>query len=162
MGTMTKRATTSDDRSVDTDAASGFSAEERAAMKERSQELKAGARKGSRGKKAEQDAAAVLEKIAEMPDVDRILAERLHELVTTHAPVLAPKLWYGMPAYAKDGKVVCFFQASQKFSTRYSTLGFSDTAQLDTGTFWPTAYALTELTPDTEAQIIELVTRAVS
>jgi uncharacterized protein YdhG (YjbR/CyaY superfamily) len=136
----------------------GFSEAERAAMKERAQELKA-ARRGSR--KAD-DEAAVVAKIAEMPEPDRSLAERIHAIVKASAPQLAPKLWYGMPAYAKDGKVVCFFQASQKFNTRYSTLGFNDSAHLDEGTMWPTAFALTTLTDDDAKRIGELIERAVS
>ncbi|MEU4857877.1 DUF1801 domain-containing protein, partial [Streptomyces antibioticus] len=126
----------------------GFTAEERAAMKEHAHEQKkAAARRGS--SRAEKEAAAeqdVLAKIAEMPEADRILAERIHEIVKTAAPDLTPKLWYGMPAYARDGKVVCHFQSAHKFTSRYATLGFSDQAALDDGTMWPTAYALKELT----------------
>jgi uncharacterized protein YdhG (YjbR/CyaY superfamily) len=121
--------------------------EERAAMKERSQELKATKR---RGKKVDEE-GPVLAKIAEMPEPDRIIAERLHDLIKTSAPALSPKLWYGMPAYAKDGKVVCFFQSAQKFKSRYATFGFNDDANLDEGTMWPTSFALTELTPADEA-----------
>jgi uncharacterized protein YdhG (YjbR/CyaY superfamily) len=130
-----------------------FSPEERAAMKERAAEQKA----ARRGADAEAD---VLAKIAELPAPDRALAKRLHALVKGAAPELAPRLWYGMPAYAKDGKVVCFLQPAGKFKTRYSTLGFSDRAQLDDGTMWPTAYAVTELTAAGEARIVELVKRA--
>jgi uncharacterized protein YdhG (YjbR/CyaY superfamily) len=130
-----------------------FSPEERAAMKERAAEQKA----ARRGADAEAD---VLAKIAELPAADRALARRLHALVKGAAPELAPRLWYGMPAYAKDGKVVCFLQPAGKFKTRYSTLGFSDRAQLDDGTMWPTAYAVTELTAAGEARIVELVKRA--
>ena len=136
----------------------GFTDEEREAMKERASELKAASR---RGKKAD-DEGAVLEKIAEMPEPDRVLAERLHEIIKASAPDLSPKLWYGMPAYAKDGKVLCFFQPAQKFKSRYATLGFDDTANLDEGTMWPTAFALTELTADDEARIGTLVKKAVS
>ena len=138
----------------------GFTDEERGAMKERAQELKASARRGSRANKAAEDEAAVLAKIAEMPDSDRVMAERLHAVIKASAPDLAPKLWYGMPAYAKDGKVVCFFQSAQKFNTRYATLGFSDKANLDEGAMWPTAYALKELTATDEARIGALVKKA--
>lgn len=139
------------------DAEQRFTAEERAAMKERAEELKAG-RRGPRTKA--DDEGAVLAKIAELPEPDRAMAERLHALVKANAPTLAPKLWYGMPGYAKDGKVVCFFQSSQKFKTRYSTLGFNDTAMLDEGTMWPTAFALTSLTAADEAKIGTLLKRA--
>ncbi|MCU7820438.1 iron chaperone [Kitasatospora sp. DSM 101779] len=137
----------------------GFTPEEREAMKEHAQELKAAARRSPRTAKAdaEQD---VLAKIAEMPEADRVLAEQLHRIVRSTAPDLAPKLWYGMPAYARGGKVVCFFQSAQKFKTRYATLGFSDLADLDEGAMWPTSYALTELTADTEARIAELIAKA--
>jgi len=129
----------------------GFTAEERAAMKERAQELKAA------GAESE-----VLAKIAEMPKADRELAERLHAIVKASAPALSPRTWYGMPAYAKDGKVVCFFQSAQKFKTRYATLGFSDQANLDEGAMWPTSFALKELTAAEEARIRALVEQAVS
>jgi len=132
--------------------------EERAAMKERSRELKAATR---RGKKVDEE-DAVLAKIAEMPEPDRIMAERLHDLIKTRAPALSPKLWYGMPAYAKDGKIVCFFQSAQKFKSRYATFGFNDDAKLDEGTMWPTSFALTELTTADEARIGALVKKAVS
>ncbi|MEV7179827.1 DUF1801 domain-containing protein [Kitasatospora sp. NPDC093679] len=137
----------------------GFTPEERQAMKEHAKELKASARRSPRTAKAdaEQD---VLAKIAEMPEADRVLAEQIHRIVHTAAPDLAPKLWYGMPAYARNGKVVCFFQSAQKFKTRYATLGFSDLATLDEGAMWPTAYALTELTPEAEARIAELIAKA--
>lgn len=138
----------------------GFSAEERAAMRERAQELKAAARRRGRAKQ-EEEANAVLAKIAELPEPDRTMATRLHAIITANAPTLAPRLWYGMPAYAKDDKVICFFQSAQKFNTRYATLGFSDTAMLDDGVMWPTAFALTELTPAAEAQVAALVRRAV-
>ena len=140
----------------------GFTEEERAAMKERSQELKTGAkRRGSTGKAAKADGESdVLAKIAELPEPDRGIAERIHAIVRESAPTLEPKTWYGMPAYARDGKVVCFFQGSGKFKTRYSTLGFNDPATLDDGDMWPVAYALTELTAEVEARIAELVSRA--
>ena len=139
----------------------GFSDEERGAMKERAQELKTAARRGPRADKADGD-SAVLAKIAEMPKPDRAMAERLHAVIKASAPTLSPRLWYGMPAYAKDGKVVCFFQSAQKFKTRYATLGFSDEANLDEGAMWPTAFALTELTSADEARIGALVKKAVS
>ncbi|WP_428956401.1 iron chaperone [Streptomyces sp. cg35] len=140
----------------------GFTDEERAAMKQRAQELKTSARRGSRADKAAQDEAAVIAKIAEMAEPDRRTAERLHALVKENAPELAPKLWYGMPAYARNGKVVCFFQCAAKFNARYATLGFSDQAQLDEGTMWPTSYALTGLTAQDEARIVDLLKSAVS
>ncbi len=139
----------------------GFTAEERGAMKERAQELKASARRGSRADEADGE-SAVLAKIAEMTDADRIMAERLHAIIKASVPALAPRTWYGMPAYAKDGKVLCFFQTAQKFKTRYATLGFSDAANLDEGAMWPTSYALTELTAADEARIGELVKQAAS
>lgn len=134
----------------------GFTAEERAAMKERANEVRAAKRRSSKV----DDLTALLEKIAEMADDDRVIAERVHEIVTTAAPDLTPKLWYGMPAYAKDNKVLCFFQDAAKFKARYATLGFNDIAALDDGTMWPTSFALTELTEDTETAIRALVTRA--
>src|ERR687893_1832457 len=133
----------------------GFTAEERAAMKERAKELKAQAQRAD----GERD---VLAKIAEMQGPDRAMAERLHEIVKASAPALSPKTWYGMLAYAKEGKVVCFFQSAQKFNSRYATLGFSDVANLDEGAMWPTSFALKELTAAEEAKIGELVKRAVS
>jgi len=137
----------------------GFTDEERAAMKNRAQELKAEAR-------ADKDKAdgesAVLATIAEMPEPDRAMGERLHAIITASAPALAPKLWYGMPAYAKDGKVVCFFQCAQKFNTRYAMFGFNDTANLDEGALWPVTFALKELTATEEARISALVKKAVS
>jgi uncharacterized protein YdhG (YjbR/CyaY superfamily) len=132
----------------------GFTAEERAAVRERARELKADTAKVE-GEKA------VLAKIAEMPEPDRSMAKRLHQIVTASAPALTPRLWYGMPAYAIDGKVVCFFQAAQKFKTRYSTFGFSDKANLDHGSMWPSAFALKELTAKEEAKIAALVRKAV-
>lgn len=132
-----------------------FTADERAAMKERARELEAEAR-GADGE------SEVLAKIAEMPERDRAMAERLHALVRAHAPTLAPRTWYGMPAYAKAGKVVCFFQGAHKFKARYATLGFSDTARLDDGAMWPTAFALAKLGPAEEAKIVALLARAVA
>jgi uncharacterized protein YdhG (YjbR/CyaY superfamily) len=142
-------------------ASAGFTAEERAAMKERAQELKAAARRGPRAGKADGE-SAVLAKIAEMPEPDRVMAERLHAVVKASAPILSPRTWYGMPAYAKDGKVVCFFQGAHKFKTRYATFGFSDAANLDEGVLWPVAFALKELTATEEARIGALVKQAVS
>ena len=144
---------------VDDTANEGFTAEERAAMRERSRELKAASR--SRAGKADGE-SDVLAKIADMPAADRAMAERLHALITASTPSLSPKTWYGMPAYAKDGKVVCFFQSADKFKSRYATLGFSDEANLDDGAMWPTSFALTELTPADEARIAALVKKAVS
>ncbi len=140
----------------------GFTAEERAAMKDRAQEMKKEVRRSSRAEKAAQAEQDVMAKIAEMPDSDRILAERVHAIVTAAAPVLAPKLWYGMPAYARDGKIVCFFQGAAKFGSRYATLGFSDPAKLDEGTMWPTSFALTEVTAEVQESIEALVRKAVS
>jgi uncharacterized protein YdhG (YjbR/CyaY superfamily) len=137
----------------------GFSAEERAAMKERARELKAEARASRDRDAGERD---VLAKVAEMPQPDRAMAERLHAIITASAPALSPKTWYGMPAYAKDGKVVCFFQSAQKYNSRYSTFGFQDAANLDEGAMWPTSFALTELTATEEARISALVKKAVS
>jgi uncharacterized protein YdhG (YjbR/CyaY superfamily) len=139
----------------------GFTDEERGAMKERARELKAAARRGPRGDRADGE-GDVLAKIAEMSEPDRALAERLHAVIKASAPALSPRLWYGMPAYARDGKVVCFFQGAQKFKTRYATFGFSDEANLDEGAMWPTAFALMELTAAEEARIGELLKRAVS
>ena len=139
----------------------GFTDEERGAMKERAQELK-GARRGSRAAKADGE-SELLAKIAEMAAPDRALAERLHAVIKASAPSLSPRTWYGMPAYAKDGKVLCFFQPAQKFKTRYSTFGFNDVANLDDGTMWPFAFALTdELTAADEARIAALVKKAAS
>jgi uncharacterized protein YdhG (YjbR/CyaY superfamily) len=137
----------------------GFTAEERAAMKERARELKAEARANKDRAAGE---SAVLAKIAEMPEPDRALAKRLHAIVKASAPALSPKTWYGMPAYAKDGKVVCFFQSAEKFKSRYATFGFSDEADLDEGAMWPTSFALKELTATDEARIAALVKKAVS
>jgi hypothetical protein len=142
-------------------ASGGFTDEERAAMRDRVQELKAAARTGSRAEREDEE-SAVLAKIAEMRPPDRAMAERLHAIIKAAAPGLSSRLWYGMPAYAKDGKVVCFFQAAQKFKTRYATLGFSDKARLDEGHMWPNAFALTELTAVDEPRISALVKKAVS
>jgi len=139
----------------------GFTDEERAAMKERAQELKAEARRGPRAGKADGE-SDVLAKIAEMPEPDRAMAKRLHAIIKASAPALSPKTWYGMPAYAKDGKVVCYLQAAQKFKSRYATFGFSDEANLDEGAMWPTSFALKELTAAEEARIGGLVKKAVS
>ncbi len=135
--------------------------DELAAMKEHAEELKAAARRGPGAGKADGE-RDLLAKIAEMPEADRAMAERLHAIVKASAPVLAPKTWYGMPAYARDGKVVCFFQSAAKFKARYATFGFNDTANLDDGTMWPTSFALTELTAADEARIGALVKKAVS
>jgi uncharacterized protein YdhG (YjbR/CyaY superfamily) len=145
--------------STTSSASKGFTDEERAALKERAKELKAPARRGSAASQADGESDA-LAKIAEMGEPDRAMAERIHAIVKATAPDLTPRTWYGQPAYAKDGNVVCFFQPAQKFKTRYATLGFSDKANLDEGDMWPTAYALKELTPDLEARIAELVKAA--
>jgi len=136
----------------------GFTAEEKAAMKDRVEEQKVSARRGG---KADEE-GALLEKIAGMSEADRAMAKRIHAVIKATAPGLSPKLWYGMPAYARDGKIVCFFQPAQKFKTRYATLGFNDAARLDEGTMWPVAYALTKMTADDEARIGALVKKAVS
>jgi uncharacterized protein YdhG (YjbR/CyaY superfamily) len=138
-----------------------FTAEERAAMKEHARELKAAARRGPRAEEADGE-GEVLAKIAGMAEPDRVMAERIHAIVKASAPALSPRLWYGMPAYAKDGNVVCHFQDAQKFKSRYATFGFSDKANLDEGSMWPVAFALTELTAADEARIGELVKKAVS
>jgi len=139
----------------------GFTDEEKAAMQDRVQEMKVGTRRGARADKADEE-GAVLAKIAEMKEADRAMAKRLHAVIKASAPALAPRLWYGMPAYSKNGKVVCFFQSAQKFKTRYATFGFSDAANLDEGTMWPNAYALMKLTAADEARIGALVKKAVS
>jgi uncharacterized protein YdhG (YjbR/CyaY superfamily) len=156
-----KKGTQKSARSAPDKASTGFTDEERAAMRERAQELKAATRRGSRAGNADGE-ADVLAKIAEMPEPDRAMAERLHAIIKASAPVLSPRTWYGMPAYAKDGDVVCFFQSAQKFKARCATLGFSDKANLDDGAMWPTAFALKELTAAEEAKIGMLVKRAVS
>jgi uncharacterized protein YdhG (YjbR/CyaY superfamily) len=144
-------------------ASKGFTDEERAAMKERAQELKAEARRGPRAKKDKADGESdALAKIAAMQEPDRTMAKRLHAIIKASAPALSPKTWYGMPAYAKDGRVVCYFQSAQKFKSRYATFGFSDEANLDEGAMWPTSFALKELTAAEEAMIGALVKKAVS
>ena len=140
----------------------GFTADEKAAMKERARELKEEARRSKQADKAAADERDALDKIAEMQGSDRVMAERIHELVKANAPELAPKTMYGMPAYAKDGKVLCFFQGAQKFGTRYATLGFNDVANLDDGAMWPTTFALTELTDAVEERIVALLKKAVN
>jgi uncharacterized protein YdhG (YjbR/CyaY superfamily) len=154
--TDTKKPTTK--RTDLGDGANAWTEDERAAMKDRAKELKA-AKRGKGGGKANGE-SDLLAKIAEMSGSDRTMAEQVHAIVTTSAPDLEPKTWYGMPAYARDGKVVCFFQSAAKFKARYATFGFNDDARLDDGTMWPTAFALTELTPDAEARIAELVKKA--
>ena len=161
-----KPANKSAPRSAKSTAATGkkstaFTDEERAAMRERAQELKAEARRGPRAEKADGE-SDVLAKIAEMPKPDRAMAERLHAIIKASAPALSPKTWYGMPAYAKDGKVVCFFQSAHKFKARYATFGFSDKANLDEGSMWPTSFALKDLAPADEARIAALVKKAAS
>ena len=148
-----KRSTTVDE------AAGRLSAAEKAAIRERTRELKAQARAQNDRAAGERD---VLAKIAEMPKSDRVMAERIHAIVTANAPALAPKTWYGMPAWARDGKIVCFFTAADKFKSRYATFGFEEIATIDEGTMWPTSWALTELTPADEATIAALVKKAVS
>lgn len=140
-----------------TNSADGFTPEERAAMKEHAAELRAAKRRA--GKK-ELEVQACLDKIADLPDADRAIAERIHALVTTHAPSLDAKTWYGMPAYARDGNVICFFQPASKFNARYGTFGFNDGALLDDGNVWPTSFAVTELTEADEAFLAGLITRA--
>jgi uncharacterized protein YdhG (YjbR/CyaY superfamily) len=151
----TKKATRKKSTKRTDTGAKGFTPEERAAMRERAKELKAA------GNRAEGE-KALLAAIAKMPEPDRSMGKRLHELIATNGPDLAPKTWYGMPAYAKDDKVVCFFQSADKFKARYATLGFNDTANLDQGDMWPTSFALKELTPDVEKKIARLVKKAVS
>jgi uncharacterized protein YdhG (YjbR/CyaY superfamily) len=151
----TQKSTKSTTTAIDEKKSKGFTDEERAAMKERSRELKAAGR-GADGE------GEVMAKIAEMPERDRAMAQRIHAIVKASAPELSPRTWYGMPAYAKDGKVVCFFQSARKFKTRYATFGFSDKANLDEGAIWPVYYALNELTADAEVRISALVKQAVS
>ena len=142
-----------------TSAKKGFSTDEKAAMRERARELKAESRRDADRADGERD---LLAKIAEMPDSDRVMAERIHAIVTASAPDLEPKTWYGMPAYARDGKLICFFKSADKFKSRYATFGFEENAKLDEGNMWPTSYALTKLTPADEATIGALVKKAVS
>ena len=146
----------------DTKAAAGFTDEERDAMQERAREAKAEARRRSSRKSATDGLDDVLAKIAELAEPDRSMAERVHAIVMAAAPELQPKTWYGMPAYSKDGKNICFFQAASKFKVRYATFGLQPDANVDDGSMWPVAYALVELTPDAEARITELVKKAVS
>jgi hypothetical protein len=157
----TKKSTQRSARSTARKPSTGFTEEERAAMRERARELNTAARRGSGAGKADGE-SDVLAKIAEMQGQDRAMAERLHAIVKAAAPDLSPRTWYGMPAYAKDDKVVCFFKSALKFKTRYATLGFSDKANLDDGAMWPTDFALKELTADVEARISALVRQAVS
>ena len=161
MPAMKDTQTSAESSTATGEPSKGFSDEERAAMQERAREQKAAARRGPRGGKADGE-SDVLAKIAEMPEPDRALAERIHAIVKASAPALAPKTWYGMPAYARDGKIVCFFQSARKFKTRYATFGFSDAANLDEGAMWPTAFALEKLTAAEEARIGALVKKAVS
>src|SRR6059036_1458237 len=154
-----KKATQQSAKRTTGKASKGFTDEERAAMRERAQELKAAARRGPRAAKADGE-SDVLAKIAEMPKPDRAMAKRLDAIIKASAPALSPRTWYGMPAYAKDGEVVCFFQPAQKFKTRYATLGFSDAAHLDEGAMWPVVFALEELTATEEARISALVKKA--
>ena len=156
-----KKTTQKPAKSTTAETSKGFTDDERAAMKERARELKAEARRGPRADTADGE-SAVLAKIAEMPEPDRAMAQRLHAIIQASAPALSPKTWYGMPAYAKDGKVVCFFQSAQRFKSRYATFGFSDEANLDEGAMWPTAFALKELTAAAEAKVVALVKKAVS
>jgi uncharacterized protein YdhG (YjbR/CyaY superfamily) len=156
--TMDQQKTARSSAAID-QASQGFTAEEKAAMKERAKELKAEARLS---KDREAGENAVLAKIAEMPEPDRGMAERIHAIVKANAPDLMPRTWYGMPAYTRDGKVVCFFQAADKFKARYASFGFDETANLDDGDLWPTNFALKKLTPAVEAKITELVKKAVS
>jgi uncharacterized protein YdhG (YjbR/CyaY superfamily) len=163
-GTMSARKATQ--RSATSTTASdqksaGFTDDERSAMKERAQEVRAEARRSTRADKAAAAERDVLAKIAEMPEPDRVMAERIHAIIKASAPALSPKTWYGMPAYARDGKIVCFFQSADKFKARYATLGFNDEAKLDDGAMWPTSFALKELTADDEARIAALVKKAV-
>jgi hypothetical protein len=155
-----KKATQKPAKSTSAKSAKVFSDDERAAMRERAQEAKAAGRRGSSAEKGSEE-GAVLAKLATMPPRDRAMGERLHAIIKAAAPSLSPKLWYGMPAYAKDDKMVCFFQSAQKFKTRYATLGFSDKAMLDEGNVWPTYFALRELTAADEARIGALVKKAV-
>ncbi len=156
MATAQKTAKRTD---VNEDGSKGFTADEKAAMRERARELKAESRRGAARADGERD---LLAKIAEMPKTDRVMAERIHALITAAAPDLSPKTWYGMPAYARDGKIVCFFQSAAKFKARYATFGFNEDAHLDDGNMWPTSWALTKLSPADEARIAALVKKAVS
>jgi uncharacterized protein YdhG (YjbR/CyaY superfamily) len=148
-------------KSTTAKASKGFSDQERAAIRERAREVKAAERRGARAAKADGE-SDVLAKIAEMPEADRVMAERLHAIIKASTPALSPKTWYGMPAYAKGGDVICFFQSAHKFNSRYATLGFSDKAKLDDGAMWPVYFALKELTAAEEARIAALVKQAAS
>jgi len=159
MSSKSDTQVTTDNTTTIEKAYTGFTAEEQAAMKERARELKAEARANKDRAAGESD---LLAKIAEMPEPDRTMATRLHAIIKASAPALSPKTWYGMPAYAKDGKVVCFFQSAHKFNARYATFGFNDTANLDEGAMWPTSFALKELTSTEESRISALVKKAVS
>jgi uncharacterized protein YdhG (YjbR/CyaY superfamily) len=158
--TMAERKPAKKARQPSAKSTKGFTEEEREAMRERSRELRAASRRPSA--RTEDGESDVLAKIAEMPEADRVMAERLHAIVKASAPELSPRTWYGMPAYAKDGNVLCFFQSGQKFKSRYATLGFSDKAKLDEGAMWPTAFALTKLTGAEETRITALLKKAVS
>ena len=151
--------TTKTTKRTDTSTDGGFTADEKAAMRERAREAKAEARRGSDRAAGEKD---LLAKIAEMPPADKVMAEKFHAIVTATAPGLTPKTWYGMPAYARDGKLICFFQAAAKFKARYATFGFEEHANLDDGNLWPTSFALKELGPAEEERIIALVKKAIS
>jgi len=159
-GKTARKQTGQPSKSATGEAAEGFTHEERAAIRERARELKAATRRGARSAKPDGE-SDVLAKIAEMPEPDRSMAERLHAIVKAGAPALSPRTWYGMPAYAKDGDVICFFQSAHQFKSRYATFGFSDKANLDAGAMWPTAFALKELTTAEEERIGALVKRAV-
>jgi uncharacterized protein YdhG (YjbR/CyaY superfamily) len=152
-------ATTKPAKRTEASSTGGFTSDEKAAMRERARETKAAAKRGA---DREAGVADVLSKIAEMPEADRIMAERIHAIVTAAAPELDPKTWYGMPAYARDGKLICFFKAADKFKSRYATFGFEEDAHLDDGTMWPTSWALTKLTAADEAKIAALVKKAAS
>jgi uncharacterized protein YdhG (YjbR/CyaY superfamily) len=156
MATTQKTAKRTD---VNEDGSRGFTADEKAAMRERAREMKAESRRGAARVDGERD---LLAKIAEMPETDRVMAERIHALITSTAPDLSPKTWYGMPAYAREGKIICFFQSAEKFKARYATFGFNEDAHLDDGNMWPTSWALTKLTAADEARITALVKKAVS
>src|SRR5947207_2161908 len=157
--TMTDTQTSTRATTANKNASKGFTDAEKAAMRARARELKAQERAGADREAGERD---LLANVAAMPDSDRIMAERIHEIVTTNAPELAPRTWYGMPAYARDGKLVCFFKSADKFKSRYATFGFEESAKLDDGAMWPVAFALTKLTPADEARIAALVKKAVS
>lgn len=154
MGTVSQNTT-------EGDGGNGFTAAEKAAMKERAAEVRAGSKRRTKADRLAEDAAKAVDAIAAMPEPDRVIAGRIHEIIAEVAPSLAAKTWYGMPAYAAGDKVVCFVQPASKFGVRYATLGFNDTAVLDDGAMWPTAYAIAELTPEVETRVADLVRRAV-